>query len=299
MYTFDGKCAQVKRGPMSSSLVAPDIPLKHFRFVRVLGKGSFGEVYEALDERTGAHVAVKTENEGCPNPQLRIENKILLALRGVRGFPEVYGFVELPRYRVLVMQKLTQSLEQLRLSQPDGVLSPDKIMSLGAQCLERLEALHARAYVHRDIKPDNFMLSDGIVYLIDFGMVKRIVHPETGEHITDNSVTIRVGTPRYQSIRAQDYRQQSRRDDLESLVYMLVYLARGYLPWQRSRGVDSECTLDVKRETTPDLLCDGLLNGKLAAVLKYARELPFEAMPDYNWLFSAFTPSASLSYYTG
>ena len=265
------------------SSVAPDIPLKHFRFVRMLGKGSFGEVYEALDERTGAHVAVKTESDSCPNPQLRIENKVLLALRGVRGFPEVYGFVELPRYRALVMQRLTVSLEQLRLSQPEGVIPNDMLFSLGCQCLERLEALHVRAYVHRDIKPENFMVSDGIVYLIDFGMAKRVVHPETGEHITDDRVAMRVGTPRYQSVRAQDYRQQSRRDDLESLVYMLVYVGRGYLPWQRSRGVDSECTLDVKRATTPGMRPRPARPGASSERSKSScmpRQMPMSARPE-------------------
>ena len=276
----------------------PDIPLKHFRFTRVLGRGSFGEVYEALDERTGANVAVKTESTSCPNPQLRIEDKVLLALQGVRGFPAVYGYAELPLYRVLVMQKLMLSLEQLRAAQPDGVLTTDQLFTLGGQCLERLEALHARAYVHRDIKPDNFMLADGIVYLIDFGMTKRVVDPLTNEHISDDRVTTRVGTPRYQSIRAQDYRQQARRDDLESLMYMLVYLARGYLPWQRSRGVGSELTLDVKRDTTPDALCGSAMNGRLATILTYARSLPFEAMPDSAWLFAQFTPTAAMGYYT-
>ena len=269
------------------------IALKHFDILSVLGKGSFGEVYEAQDMRTGARVAVKVEAHGVPNPQLRIENKVLRALRGVRGFPEVYGYVELADCDAMVMQKLGVSLEGLRAGRPDGKLPQDTVASLGLQCLERLEALHVRAYVHRDIKPDNFMLCDGVVYMIDFGMVKRVVHPDTGVHITDDRVSMRVGSPRYQSIRAQDYRQQSRRDDLESLMYMLVYLARGHLPWQRSQGVDSECTLDVKRATSAEELCGTLLHGKLALALKYARELAFSALPDYSWLFSLFAPATT------
>lgn len=259
----------------------PAIVGKHFKVQRVLGSGSFGQVVEAMDVRTGARVAAKLEFIDAPAPQLFIEYRILHELRGNVGFPRCYGYIqrEADVYDVLIMQKLDKSLEQLREEQ--GGTLPLKFLQLVAiHALDRLRVIHKAGFVHRDIKPDNFMVSEDMVYLIDFGLAKRIVDPETGVHVPNERVARTVGSERYTSVRAHDHWQQSCRDDLESLAYMLVYLAKGSLPWQRCHGVAFDDIARVKAAMKIEDVCSGL-PAAFANTLRAARELAFEDMPDY------------------
>jgi serine/threonine protein kinase len=266
--------------------LVPQIIGQHFVVQRVLGSGSFGKVVEAMDTRTGARVAAKLEFVDTPAPQLFIEFRILHELRDNVGFPRCYGYVEheAGAYDVLIMQRLDKSLEQLREEQ-GGQLPLAFLQLVAMHALDRLRVLHKAGFVHRDIKPDNFMVAADVVYLIDFGLAKRVVDPDTHVHVPDARVPRTVGSERYTSVRAHAHRQQSRRDDLESLAYMLVYLAKGSLPWQKCHGVAFEDIARVKGSTAIDDLCSGL-PAPFATTLRIARELEFEDTPDYFGLIS-------------
>ena len=252
--------------------------------VGVLGKGSFGQVLDAVDVRTGARVAIKEEvvDGPCP-PQLAIEARVLRLLQRDAGIPHLHAWFTEAGRNYLVMQKLGASLEGLLRQQPEGRLPLPYCQRVALQALARLQSLHAYNVVHRDVKPDNFLLGppgDSQLYLVDFGLCKALVDPDTGEHVPERLVEVTVGTPRYTSCRAHDRWQQTRRDDLESFAYMMVYLAKGVLPWQSSQGVALEDVPAMKRDTAAGALCAGLPPA-YAATLELARGLAFEECPPY------------------
>eukprot|EP01016_Furgasonia_blochmanni_P028982 TRINITY_DN3053_c0_g1_i1.p1 TRINITY_DN3053_c0_g1~~TRINITY_DN3053_c0_g1_i1.p1 ORF type:complete len:242 (+),score=32.48 TRINITY_DN3053_c0_g1_i1:493-1218(+) len=162
------------------------------------------------------------------------------------------------------------------------------------QMIARLEHLHSVNFIHRDIKPENFLVgtmkrSDQI-YLIDYGLAKRFRDPRTGIHIpyTDNKSL--TGTARYSSINAHLGIEQSRRDDLEAVGYVIMYLVRGSLPWQGLQTLNRKEKLERIREmkiSIPDeVLCEGY--PEFEQYMKYVRGLRFEEKPDYAWIRQLF-----------
>lgn len=145
--------------------------------------------------------------------------------------------------------------------------------------------MHARDYIHRDIKPSNILLGRRQqaqhVFIIDFGLAVRYHDPITHFHIPYRSGRQLTGTARWASINTHIGIEQSRRDDLESLAYVLIYLLRGSLPWQNL--TDDARILSMKQSLSPDALCDNL-PPEFGAFLSYVRGLAFEANPDYAYL---------------
>ena len=274
----------------------PRVIATHYAVVRTLGTGSFGQVLEAVDTRTGALVAIKLEDRGAEYPQLLYEARILEELDHEHGFPELYWFNTYLSWNVLVMPLLGRSLEADRLAR-GGCLPWDLVENVARQGLDRLRTLHRRGYAYRDMKPENFVWNRergrNVLYLIDFGLSKRVIYPGTSDHIGCRQGRTMAGTPRYASICAHAGEEQVRRDDLESFAYMLVFLAKGELPWQRlppstrSAGEDPNFSRigACKRATPVEELCAGLPPA-VGRMLLYARECPFTAMPDYEYLDS-------------
>jgi len=166
-------------------------------------------------------------------------------------------------YNVLVMELLGPNLEQLR-NYCDGKLSLQTALMLTDQMISRLENVHNNFYVHRDLKPNNFVIGRGnhmnVIYLIDFGLAKQYKDKVTGAHIPFMDKNQIIGTIRFASINAHYGVEQSRRDDLESLCYVLIYLLKGELPWQRvdKRNEKDEEILKCKVNTPIEKLCSGL-----------------------------------------
>jgi serine/threonine protein kinase len=259
-----------------------------FQIQALLGKGSFGAVYKAVDIRTGADVAIKTEDKRARFPQLLYEARIMEQLQTRRGFPELFWYNEHRRWNVLVMQLLKTSLENDRVAS-GGTLSMSKVVNIALQGMECLRVLHELGWAYRDIKPDNFMWRHNKLYMIDFGLCKRVIYPGTSAHIARRAGKSLTGTPRYASVHAHFGEEQSRRDDLESFVYMLIYLANGSLPWQKLPPASSK-TKDrykhigkFKKRIKHAELCAGLPSC-FRKTLQYAQTLEFEDIPDYNFL---------------
>lgn len=263
-----------------------DVIASFFSIDRNLGNGAFGEVYAGTDTRTGARVAIKVENVHCSCPQLLYESRVLQELQGHKGIPRRYWFGQEGDSNVLIMQRLGKCLVEAYLSVPEAFV-------VAQQILERLQVLHSAGFAYRDMKPDNFVYGCGkhesVLFMIDFGLCKRVVDPATKIHITHRGGKSLSGTPRYASLHTHDGEEQSRRDDIESLGYMLVYLVKGSLPWQGLSARNNFAAVSrVKRTTSLDDLCAELPSAFKKTIL-YGRELPFTDMPDYTYLYSLWS----------
>jgi serine/threonine protein kinase len=164
-------------------------------------------------------------------------------------------------------------------------------IALGLQIIERLEFIHSRHIIHRDIKPDNFLIgkgkNDSIIYICDFGLSKRFRDKKTGLHIPYKNGNHFIGTPIFASIYTHLGIEQSRRDDLESLAYILIYFRKGDLPWTKVKGKNRKekysKVLSLKININISDLCSDLPE-EYSKFLKYVRDLQFEEKPDYDYL---------------
>lgn len=261
---------------------------------RKLGSGSFGEIYVATHKETLQEYAVKLESVKTKHPQLLYEAKLIRHLQGAPGVCNVYFCDTEGEYNVMVMDRLGSSLEDL-FNVCNRRFSLSTVLQLAEQMLLRIEYLHSKNFIHRDIKPDNFLVGSGkksdTLYLIDFGLAKKYRDARTHQHIPYKENKNLTGTARYASINAHLGIEQSRRDDLEAIGYVLMYFLRGALPWQglkaNTKHDKYHKIMEKKMSTSVDQLCAGF-PFEFATYLNYCRGLRFEDKPDYNYLRRLF-----------
>ena len=191
----------------------------------------------------------------------------------------------------MVMQFLGLSLEKLLHSLPQKTMTVPTVCMIGIQIVNIMETIHNQHYIHRDIKPDNFVIGIGNentqLYIIDFGLGKLYRNPITLKHNPYLVTTRLIGTVRYASVNSLQGTEQSRRDDLESVAYVLIYLLKGKLPWQGitvKRKEDKYLkVLEKKKELTPKELCMGL-PSQIERFLIYVKSLEYEEKPNYQFM---------------
>eukprot|EP00435_Cladocopium_sp_Y103_P024112 s4048_g5.t2 len=251
-----------------------------FRLGSKIGSGSFGAIHLGVNLRTGEEVAIKLEPLKSRHPQLLYEAKIYKGLAGSVGIPSIHWYGVQDAYTVMVLDLLGPSLEDL-LNFCKGRLSLKTVLMIADQMINRLECVHSRNVIHRDVKPDNFLLGLGRranqVNLIDFGLSKKYRDSKTQVHIPYREGKALTGTARYASINTHAGLEQSRRDDLEALGYVLIYLVKGCLPWQ---GLPSK-TPKTKQERY-----DEIMQQKINTSLK-AEESGKHGECGVNWIASS------------
>ncbi|EDK41675.2 casein kinase I isoform delta [Meyerozyma guilliermondii ATCC 6260] len=267
---------------------------KKYRIGRKIGSGSFGDIYLGTNIISGEEVAIKLENTKAKHPQLEYEAKVYKALSGGVGIPFVRWYGTECDYNAMVIDLLGPSLEDL-FNYCNRKFTYKTVLLLADQLICRIEYIHARCFIHRDIKPDNFLMGIGRrgsqVNVIDFGLAKKYRDPRTHLHIPYRENKNLTGTARYASVNTHLGIEQSRRDDLESLGYVLIYFCKGSLPWQGLKAATKRQKYDrimEKKMTTPnDILTKGLPKEFLD-YMNYIKTLRFEDKPDYPYLRKLF-----------
>nr|GEW98302.1 casein kinase I-like [Tanacetum cinerariifolium] len=265
-----------------------------FKLGRKIGSGSFGELFLGVNIQTGEEVAVKLEPTKTKHPQLHYESKIYMLLQGGTGVPNLKWFGVEGEYNVMVIDLLGPSLEDL-FNYCNRKFSLKTVLMLADQLINRVEYMHARSFLHRDLKPDNFLMGLGRkanqVYIIDFGLAKKYRDLQTHRHIPYRENKNLTGTARYASVNTHLGVEQSRRDDLESLGYVLMYFLRGSLPWQGLKAGTKKQKYDrisEKKMLTPiEVLCKSY-PSEFTSYFHYCRSLRFEDKPDYSYLKRLF-----------
>ena len=274
---------------------------RRFKLEQKIGNGAFGEIYAGHDLTTANPVAIKLERKDARYPQLQYEARIYHTFQNdptaVR-IPHMYYFGTEGTYNVLVLDRLGENMEQLRKNLPGGCMNIEQIAMVAVSTLRVLEQFHNKGFVHRDIKPENILQRADVasstannnsftqLYLIDFGLSKYMRNPVTGAHIPSRTGKHLTGTPRYASIGNHRGWEQGRKDDLESLGYVLLYLLHGFLPWQ---PIDKHSDILEKKQHAHQ---SGSLFDNSPTIFQHffqhLNTLNFADRPDYAYLRQLF-----------
>ena len=260
---------------------------KKYTLLEQIGEGSFGFIYRGQNIRTREYVAIKVEPIKNETKLLKNETNVYQYLNNSPGIPSVKWFGKDTTNYYMVIDLLGQSLQSLK--NVSDRFSLQLVLQIGIKIIDLLKTIHDKGLVHRDIKPDNFLLSrnpnDKNIYIIDFGFCKSYLINDN-KHIPYKKTHNLIGSNTYASINAHNFRELSRRDDLESLGYMLIYFYLGSLAWQQQQETlnTKERIVYLKQfitETTQ-------LPEVLSVYMKYVRNLVFEETPDYTFITNLF-----------
>jgi serine/threonine protein kinase len=251
-----------------------------YKLIEKIGEGSFGSIYKGENIRTRENIAIKVEpiKEGIN--LLKNETKIYQYLSNTYGIPKVKWYGKDENNYYMVLNLLGKSLEDIKCEKQKFSLK--LTLQVGIKLLKLIQEIHNKGVIHRDIKPANFLLgSNNSLYLIDFGLCKSYI--QDGNHIVMKKNNCLIGSMTYASLNAHEFIEISRRDDLESLGYMLVYLNNGNLPWRDLNNTDL-----IKREKK-EIINSKSLSEIFKIYLNYVRSLNFDEIPNYELLISKFT----------
>ena len=265
-----------------------EIIFKKYKIIKTIGKGSFGIIYLAeriIDKKL---FALKAEKINTQYNFLESEAFFLYTLQGF-GIPKFISYGHTKKCNILIEELLGKSLKDLFIHK-QGKCNLIDICLIGIQLLDRLEWIHSKNIIHRDINPENLLIGlkdPNIIYIIDFGFCKKYRSSKTGKHVPQKNLKKFEGTPSFCSTNVLMGKEPSRRDDLISLGYVLIFLIKKKLPWDLDIAKFYLQSLKIK-ETNDNGKLFSHLPEELIEYINYTRNLEFEEKPDYSYLRSLF-----------
>lgn len=276
----------------------------NWKIIKQIDQGAFGIVYSGIDIRNNTKVAIKIEYDDCKMKQISNEYKVYRKINNTYintncniGISNIYWS---NNNNILVIDLFHFSLDKIFNDICNKKFSLKTITMIAIHCLRRIELLHELGYVYKDIKPNNFLTgyyTDKMIYLVDFGLCSSYISNNNNkkefQHIPykEYKDQCMIGTPRYASINVHLGREYSRRDDLESIAYMLIYFIRGSLPWQNIKTTNKKEKYDkignLKMTMTLEEICTNC-PIEFKTFLQYCRTLEFSTKPDYNYIKKIF-----------
>ena len=248
-----------------------------------IGKGSFGSIYKGQNVRTNELVAIKVEKITDELKLLKNESRVYQYLNRCDCVPQVKWYGKDEKNYYMVINLLGESLQLIK---NDSTFSLSSVLQIGIQIIHLLKTIHDKGLVHRDIKPDNFLLGlnnqRNQIYIIDFGLCKSYMNNDAHNPIKKTNNLI--GSLTYASINTHNFIELSRRDDMESLGYMLAFFYLGNLPWQE---LTSE-NIDVIKNLKKDIVNNDILPQIFVNYIKYVRCLEYEENPNYFLIVDNF-----------
>ena len=268
---------------------------KKYKPLERLSQGSNSVIYEGINIENNERIAIKLESRNVPEENQLLQNEIfcLYMLRNIPGIVQMIASGHTKNYNILIEPLLGSTLYSLFLDHNKNFTLKD-ICQIAIQCLTRLESIHNKGIIHCDIKPENFSIGlkeKRIIYLIDFGLSKKYRSDRTKNHIQFSITKTMIGTARYASRNALSGLQLSRRDDLESLSYVILYFLTKKLPWQGIKAKTLEKRYkkiyDKKEELEKwDKFKE--IPEQIQNFIKYCKNLGFTEEPDYNLMKNLF-----------
>ncbi|EGR32080.1 hypothetical protein IMG5_097570, partial [Ichthyophthirius multifiliis] len=277
----------------------------HFKLGKKIRSITQVQHYQAKNIQSDQNVLIKIEETKYRHPQLLYEGKILQNLQGGIGIPSMFWYKKKKRRQIkkkircgqegdnnfLVMEELGESLEQL-FQNCNRKFSLKTVLMIGVQILKSIEYMHYKSYINREINSQNFHLGIQLqninkIFQLNFGSAKKYKDSQTHEHIPFREKKPLIGASRFASINAHLGYELSRRDDIESLAYMLIYFLKGSLPWKGLKMTNKQAKFqkvkEIKTKQSIQELCKGCPKS-IELFLEYSRSLGFEDKPDYTYL---------------
>jgi serine/threonine protein kinase len=250
-----------------------------YKLIEKINEGSFGTIFKAKNIRTKEFVAIKFENKSEQMKSLKNEARIYQYLGKLNGFPQLKTFGTTGEFNYLVMDLLGCSLTSIIKKYKQ--ISLNTVLVLGIQIIQRIQSLHNNCLLHRDIKPSNFVFGNedtNKIFLIDLGFAKR--YDYDGTHIEAKNINNIVGSLNFVSINVHNYIEPSRRDDIESCIYVILTMLFGDLEWFEETDINKMALL--KR----NIINDDKIPIFIKTMLTYIRSIEFDETPDYDYIIS-------------
>lgn len=251
-----------------------------YKLIEKINEGSFGTVFKAENVKTKDIVAIKFENKSGKMFSLKNEAKIYQYLGKLDGFPQIKTFGTTNKVNYLVIDLLGNSLANIITYY--NTLSLKTVLILGIQIIKRIQTLHDKSLLHRDIKPSNFIFgtdnNTNKLYLVDFGFAKR--YDYNGKHIEEKKIKNIIGSLNFVSLNIHHNIEPSRRDDIESGIYIILTMLFGKLEWF------TKTNLSEIAELKKQIILIDKIPSFIKIMLYYVRTINFDEIPDYNYIIN-------------
>ena len=265
-----------------------------YKIIYEIGKGQFSSVFSSRNIINQNYVALKIQEKSKKIESLEKEAYYLFQLKGGEGIPKIISFGYSGKYEILIEQLLGKSLLDLFKGNNNKKSRLKDMIMVSIQLIERIQFIHSKYLLHLDIKPNNFLIGNpdsSLIYVIDFGFAKKYRSSRTGKHAQYSKKSYFNGNLKYSSVRTMNGIEPSRRDDLESLGYMLIYLYNLKLPWNNLCANDqndlAQKIYEFKKDISLDSLCQDTPK-EIKEYMKYVKSLKFEEEPNYEYLKNIF-----------